>query len=51
MGYQLAVHVSLGVHLPILSGTFKVSNRREKYILCCLFPKIYTCISEYYFQK
>jgi len=31
-GYPPGVHVPPGVHLLILRGTFKVSNRREKYI-------------------
>jgi len=39
-GLPTWVHVSLGVHLLIWMGTFKVSNRRDKYIYSL-------CISKY----
>jgi len=32
-------------------GTFKGSNRREKYIYILFISKLYAYISEYYFQK
>jgi len=37
---QTGVHVPLGVHLHIIRGTFKVSNRREVYLHIFYFKTI-----------
>jgi len=42
-GSQPGVHVPLGIYLPLWSGTFKVSNRKGKYIYT-LFISIYKWI-------
>jgi len=42
---------TLGVHLPIWSGTFKASNSKETIVIYYLFPNIYTYISKYYFEE
>jgi len=36
---QSGVHVTPGVHLPIRRGTFRVSNRRQRYIYISFISK------------
>jgi len=45
-GFQPGVHVPPGVQLPIRRGTFKVSNRRQKYIyMLFIFKSLYISLT------